>query len=45
LDNASNEVSFLTDFFMAKDKAGFDLFIAVLGKTFNLFHVIFSLFS
>jgi len=30
---------------MAKDKAGFDLFIAVLGKTFNLFHVIFSLFS
>jgi transcription initiation factor TFIID subunit TAF12 len=31
--------------FMAKDKAGFDLFIAVLGKTFNLFHVIFSLFS
>lgn len=38
LDNASNEVLFLSDFFMAKEKLGFDLFIAVFGKTFSLFH-------
>lgn len=38
LDNASNEVLFISDFFMCKDKNAFDFFIAVLGKTFSLFH-------
>ncbi len=39
LDNASNEILFMGDFFMAKDKLGFDLFISILGKSLSLFHV------
>ena len=39
LDNASNELLFLSDFFMAKDKTLYELFNAVMGKTFNLFFV------
>lgn len=38
LDNSSNELLFLSDFFMAKDKLLIDLFLSVLGKTFSLFH-------
>jgi hypothetical protein len=39
LDNSCNECLFLADFFMARDKAGQELFIAVLGDTFSLFLV------
>ncbi len=39
LDNASNEVIFLGDFFMTKDKMSFDLFNAIFGKSLTLFHV------
>jgi vacuolar protein sorting-associated protein 52 len=37
LDNACNENLFINDFFIVKEKAGIDLFMAAFGKTFNLF--------
>ena len=43
LDNACNENLFLSDFFMAKDKVGMELFQAVFYKTFSLF-IVSSLF-
>ncbi|RNA16065.1 vacuolar sorting-associated 52 -like protein [Brachionus plicatilis] len=36
LDNASNELMFLSDFFMAKDNACIELFNSVFEITFNL---------
>ena len=42
LDNSCNESLFLCDFFMARDKTGVELFMAVFGKTFGLFIVILN---
>ena len=37
LDNSCNECLFLSDFFLVKEKAAAELFVAVLGKTLSLF--------
>lgn len=44
LDNASNELIFLSDFFMTKDNASIELFNSVFEITFNFLLVILKLF-